>query len=135
MAFEDLQKRKIELSSKLKEKLFTARERLAAAESLEKHRLVKDWLAGFAGALKELRDLIKAQQRLCPKENQCIGLLQEEIDELDKAILHIFGVIDKEAELNEIMVARTLILIESRAHSLPNLLKKSEEYREYRAAA
>jgi len=121
--FEDLQKRKIELSSKLKEKLFTARERLAAAESLEKHGLVKDWLAGFAGMLKELKDLIKAQQKLCPSENQCIGLLQNEIDDLDKAVRHIFSVIDKESELDEIMIVKTLIRILSSEHSLPSLLK------------
>ena len=129
--FEDLQRSKIELSTTLKNKLFSARERLAAAESLGEHRIVKDWLAGFAGALKELRDLIKAQQQLCPSENQCIGLVQNEIDELEKAIRHIFSVIDKEAELNEIMIAKTLILILSSEHSLPNLLKASE----YRMAA
>ncbi len=122
-AFEDLQKRKIELSGKLKEKLFTASVRLDAAQALDQPGIVRDWLAGFAGMLKQLRDLIKAQQKLCPSENQCIGLLQNEVDDLEKAVLHIFSVIDKESELDELMIAKTLIRILSSEHSLPNLLK------------
>jgi hypothetical protein len=50
-------------------------------------------------------------------------LLQEEIDDLEKAIRHIEHVIRGAETLDQVMVSRVLIMVASRAHSLPNLLK------------
>ena len=122
--FEDLQKRKVDLAKKLLDKLVGASAKLAVAEELKQHELVEEWLTKYAVALGELLDLSKRQQALCPKENQCISLLQDEITGLNTAIQHVKNVV-KGADLNQILISQVLILVSSR-HTLVQLLKDSE---------
>ena len=133
--FEDLQSKKVERAKTLLNKLIGARERLSAAEELKKHELVENWLTAYNEALGELKKWVEAQKPLCPADNQCHSLLQEEIDGLDEAVKHIGRVIRGAETLDQIKVSKVLIMIASREHALPELLKKSEEYSEYRAAA
>jgi hypothetical protein len=122
-AFEELQKKKVERAQTLLQKLVGARERLAAAEELKKHEIVENWLKVFNDALGDLKKMAETQRPLCPVDNQCHSLLQEEIDDLEKAIRHIEHVIRGAETLDQVMVSRVLIMVASRAHSLPNLLK------------
>ncbi len=125
-AFEDLQSKKVERAKTLLAKLIGARERLAAAEELKKHELVENWLTTYNAALGELKKWVEAQKPLCPVDNQCHSLLQEEIDGLDEAGKHIARVIKGAETLDQIKVSKVLIMIASREHSLPNLLKASQ---------
>jgi hypothetical protein len=122
-AFEDLQKRKVERAQTLLNKLIGARERLAAAEELKKHELVENWLRVFSEALADLKKQVASQRPLCPVDNQCHSLLQEEIDGLDDAIKHVEKVIRGVETLDQIKVSKVLIMVASREHSLPSLLK------------
>lgn len=122
-AFEDLQKRKVERAQTLLNKLIGARERLAAAEELKKHELVENWLRVFSEALTDLKKSVASQRPLCPVDNQCHSLLQEEIDGLDDSIKHVDRVIKGVETLDQIKISKVLIMVASREHSLPSLLK------------
>jgi len=120
--FENLQKKKVDLAQTLLNKLIGARERLAAAEELKKNELVENWLRAYSDALTDLKKHIQSQKPLCPIDNQCHSLLQEEIDGLDNAINHIVHVIKGAETLDQIKISRVLIMIASREHSLPRLM-------------
>jgi hypothetical protein len=127
MSFEDLQLRKVNLAAGLLKKLVDMRPRLFAAEQMEKHALVREWLVRYAAALEDLAKLVRAQKALC-KNDQCNVLLDQETVSLEGsskdigAIRHIKKVAEGTMELDESKVREALVTITSRQHSLPQLL-------------
>jgi hypothetical protein len=119
--FEDLQKRKTANAESLLKSLIEAPARLAIAEELQKQELVDSWLTAYADALNELKKLVETQKKLCPG-HQCYSLLQNEIDNLEKALAHIRSVFERKTALDPAIIREALITICSREHSLVQLL-------------
>jgi len=119
--FEDLQRTKVTEAEALLKSLIEAPARLAVAEELQKQELVESWLTAYAAALDELKKLAETQKKLCPG-HQCYSLLQNEIDNLEKALAHIRSVSERKITLDPAIIREALITICSREHSLVRLL-------------
>jgi hypothetical protein len=123
--FEILQESKIERA----QRLLNIVSRISAAEMAGEKEVLDKGLHILADHLPLLVEKIKAQQKLCGKDNQCIALIDEELQVLSgrnkqlgvSVIDHVTQAAKGLVSLQVMPVTQALIMILSREKSLKQL--------------
>ncbi len=123
--FEALQKAKVERA----QRLLNIVSRIGTAEMAGEKEVLEKGLHILADHLPLLVEKIKAQQRLCGKDNQCIALVDEELQALSgrnkqlgtSIIEHVKQAAKGLVSLQVVPVTQALIMIISRENSLKQL--------------
>ena len=123
--FEALQKAKVERA----QRLLNIASRIGAAAMAGDKEVLDKGLHILADHLPLLLEKIKAQQKLCGKDNQCIALIDEEIQALSgrnrqlgvSIIDHVKQAAKGLVSLQVVPVSQVLIMILSREKSLKQL--------------